>query len=74
VPEEKLVASSPLLKAVVEFTKLPGECITEILFVACHFSFPGIRENRDNSLTQLYELRLGAKIDRVCDLGARQNV
>jgi hypothetical protein len=74
VPEEKLVASRPLFKAVVEFTKLPGECITEILFVACNFSFPGIREDCDSSLTQLNELRLGAEVYRVLPFSPAKHI
>jgi hypothetical protein len=74
MPNEKLVASRPLLKSLVELIELPGEGTIQILLVAKHFSFPGIREDRDGSVTQLNELRLGAKVYGVGGLGACQNV
>ena len=64
----------PLLKTAVEFTKLPGECLTEILFVARHLSFPRIREDRNRSLAQLNELRLSAKVYRVLPLSPGEHV
>jgi hypothetical protein len=74
MPKEEPVASRSLLKAPVELIELPGEGLTQTVLVASYFSFPGIRENRDGSVTQLNELRLGAKIYGMNGLGACQNV
>jgi hypothetical protein len=74
MPKEQLVASRPLLKALVKLVKLPSEGFTQILIVSSHRRLSRIRENRDSSLTQLKKLRLGAKIDGVGGLGACQNV
>jgi hypothetical protein len=73
MPKEELVASRLLLKALVELIELPGEGIMQILLVTNHFSFPGIREDRDSSLAQLNELRLSAKVYRVLPLSSAKH-
>ncbi len=74
MPEGKLAASRPLHKALVKFLKLPGEGFMQILLVAYHLSFPGIREDCDSSLTELNELRLSAKVYRVLPLSPAKDV
>jgi hypothetical protein len=74
MPKEKLVASRPLLKAPVELIELPCEGFTQTVLVASHFSFPRIREDRDNGLIQLNELRLSAKVYRVLPLSATKHI
>jgi hypothetical protein len=74
VPEENLVAFRPLLESPVELIELLGEGFSQAALVAGHLSFAWIREDRDSSLANLNRVRLGAKIDGVCGLGACQNV
>jgi hypothetical protein len=52
MPKQELVASRPLLKALVELIELPGKGLTQTVLVTGHLSFAGIRENCDSSLTQ----------------------
>jgi hypothetical protein len=74
MPEEKLIASRPLLKAPVELIELPGEGFTQILLVAYHLSFAGIRKDRNSGLPQLNELRLGTKVYRVLPLRPAKHI
>jgi hypothetical protein len=74
MPKEELVASRLLLKALVELIELPGEGIMQILLVTNHFSFPGIREDRDSYITQLNELRLSAKVYRVLATSSTKHI
>jgi hypothetical protein len=46
----------------------------QILLVAGHLSFPGIREDRDSSLTYLNELRLSAKVYWVLPLSTTKYI
>jgi hypothetical protein len=74
MPKEHPVTSRPLLKATVELIKLLGEGFTRTVLVAGHLSLPGIREDRHSSLTQLNELRLGAKVYRMLPLSPAEHI
>jgi hypothetical protein len=74
MPKEELVASRPLLKAPVELIELPGEGLTQTVLDTGHCSFPGIREDRNSSLTQLNKLWLAAKVNGVCSPGSAKHI
>jgi hypothetical protein len=74
MPKEELVASRPLLKAPVELIELPGEGLTQILFVTGQLSFARIWEDCDSSLTQLDKLWLSAKVNGVRSPGSAKHV
>jgi hypothetical protein len=74
MPKEKLVAPRPLLESLVELIELPGEGLTQTVLVASHLSFAGIREDRDSGITQLNELRLGAKVYLVLSLSPAEHI
>jgi hypothetical protein len=74
MPKEQLVTSRPLLKSLVELIELPGKGLTQTVLVAGHHSFPGIREDRDRSVTQLKKLRFNAKVYRVLPLSAAKHI
>jgi hypothetical protein len=74
VPEEKLVQSWALLKAPVEFVKLPSEGFTQILIVAGQRSLSRIWEDCDGSLTEFEEVRIGAKVDGVLPANSSKDV
>jgi hypothetical protein len=74
MPKEELVASRPLLKALVEVIELPGEGLTQTVLVAGHHSFARVREDSNSSLTQLNKPRFGAKVYRVLSLSATKHI
>ena len=74
MPKEELVAFRPLLKSPVELIELPGEGLTQTVLGASHHSLARIREDRNSSLTQLNELRLGAKVYRVLPFSAPKHI
>jgi hypothetical protein len=74
MPKEELVAFRPLLKSLVEFIESLGEGFTQTVLVTSHLSFAGIREDGDSGLTQLNELRLGAKVYRVLSLSPAKHI
>jgi hypothetical protein len=74
MPKEQPVASRPLLESLVKLIELLSEGFTKIVLIARHLSFAGIREDRDSGVTQLNELRLGAKVYGVLPLSPPKHV